>query len=203
MRARSLSGVSGAIMSGPPITMLLDAARRGERAATGELFSQVYAELKKLARAQRRRWHGNDTLNTTALIHEAFVKLSRHEAQSYQNRTHFYATASKAMRHILVNYATEQNALKRGGEAIRVPLEDGYIDTNASAEELLGLDQLLERLEAENPRRCQVVECRVFGGMSIEETAEALGVSVATVKRDWQISRAWLYRELAPGAAAS
>ncbi|MEZ5500508.1 MAG: sigma-70 family RNA polymerase sigma factor [Steroidobacteraceae bacterium] len=183
-------------MGSQPITLLLDAARRGEPAAANALFSEVYAELKSIARSQRRRWRGNETLNTTALIHEAFVKLSANDRRSYVNRAHFYATASKAMRHVLMNYATQQNAMKRGGDAVRVPLEDTHLDTNASAEELLALNQLLERLEQRDPRGCQIVECRVFGGMSVEETAEALGISVATVKRDWQAARDWLYREL-------
>jgi RNA polymerase sigma factor (TIGR02999 family) len=184
-------------MSGGPITVLLEATRAGDETATDRLFAAVYGELKKLAHSHRRRWRGNDTLNTTALIHEAFIKLSGPDEQpSFANRTHFYATASKAMRQILVNYAERQSTAKRGGDAVRVPLDDIHFVTETTAEELLDLDRLLGELESDNPRRCRIVECRVFGGMSVEETAQALGISPATVKRDWQISSAWLYQAM-------
>jgi RNA polymerase sigma factor (TIGR02999 family) len=178
------------------ITLLLEAAKTGDATATQRLFASVYAELKLLARAHRRRWQGNETINTTALIHEAFIKLSGSEG--YANRTHFYATASKAMRQILVNYAEQQRTEKRGGDRVQVPLDEAELASAASADELFNLEQLLRRLEAENPRRCRIVECRVFGGMSVEETADALDISPATVKREWQIASAMLYRELNP-----
>lgn len=183
------------------ITTLLETARTGDPAATNQLFSAVYDELRKLARSHRRRWNGNDTINTTALIHEAFIKLSGNESRSFANRTHFYATASKAMRQILLNYAEQQRAAKRGGDALQVPLEEAEFVTQASADELLTLEQSLRQLEADNPRRCRIVECRVFGGMTVEETADALDISPATVKREWQIASASLYRNLHPGLA--
>ncbi len=176
------------------ITLLLQAAKTGDERATQKLFAAVYGELKALARSHRRRWNGNETINTTALIHEAFIKLAGKEG--FANRTHFYATASKAMRQILLNYAEQQRAMKRGGEAVQVPLEQAEFVSAASADELFNLEHLLKRLEAENPRRCQIVECRVFGGMTVEETADALELSPATVKREWQVASAMLYREL-------
>lgn len=190
-------------MAEDSITLLLEAARGGDARATDRLFSLVYAELKVIARSQRRRWVGNHTINTTALIHEAFIKLAANATPDFANRTHFYATAAKAMRQILVNYAEQQRAAKRGGDAVQVSLEDAELVTDATADELLDIEKLLTRLEKENPRRCQIVECRLFGGMSVEETAEALGISASTVKREWQVASAVLYRDLgAPGTAA-
>lgn len=179
-----------------PITQLLAAARDGDANATERLFSEVYSELKKIAESQRRRWRGNHTLNTTALIHEVFLKFSGKEQQEFSSRAHFYATASKAMRQILVNYAQRQSAAKRGGEDVRVELEDYHFATTTTAEELLALHSLMVQLEAENPRHCRIVECRVFGGMSVPETAEALNISPATVKRDWRTVSARLFRQL-------
>ena len=183
-----------------PITRLLNAARSGDLDASAALFSAVYSELQALARSHRRRWRGNPTMNTTALIHEAFLKLAG--PADFANRRHFFATASKAMRQVLVNYAEQQKASKRGGEAVRVTLDEATLASDVSADELLDLHRLLTALEADNPRRCQVVECRVFGGMTIEEVAEALSISPATVKREWQIASAQLYRELQSGDAS-
>ena len=183
-------------MTSEPITLLLEAAKRGDIAATDALFSAVYTELRTLARSHRRRWRGNDTMNTTALIHEVFIKFAGQGASEFENRTHFFATASKAMRQVLVNYAQQQSAGKRGGDALRVTLDEATLASQVNADELLDLNRLLTRLETENPRRCRVVECRVFGGMTIEEVADALSISPATVKREWQIASAQLYRDL-------
>ena len=183
-------------MTSEPITLLLAGARRGDIAAADALFSAVYAELQQLARSHRHRWRGNDTMNTTALIHEVFLKFSDQDVGDFANRTHFFATASKAMRQVLVNYAQRQGAGKRGGQAMRITLDEATIASEVSANELLDLHRLLSRLETDNPRRCRVVECRVFGGMTIDEIAEALSISPATVKREWQIASAQLYREL-------
>lgn len=186
---------------GPPmengqITLLLDAARSGDDAATESLFNAVYAELKILARFNRRRWRGNQTMNTTALIHEAFIRLAGANNNNFANRTHFFATASKAMRQVLVNYARTQKASKRGGDAIVVTFDETIFATETSAEELLELHQLLADLEASNKRRAQIVECRVFGGMTVKEVAEALSISTATVKREWKIGTASLYKKM-------
>jgi RNA polymerase sigma factor (TIGR02999 family) len=178
------------------ITLLLQQARAGEASAADRLFEAVYSELKRLARSHRRRWQGNDTLNTTALIHEAYLKLAGRDAAGFANRTHFFATASKAMRHVLVNYAERGGAAKRGGNAVNVPLNEAALVADASADELLALNDLLSRLEADDPRRCRIVECRVFGGMTIDEIAQALDISPATVKREWRIATARLYQQL-------
>jgi RNA polymerase sigma factor (TIGR02999 family) len=181
-------------MSETPITLLLDAARAGDAAATEALFNAVYAELRVIASSNRRRWRGNQTMNTTALIHEVYIRLAGQEEAEFANRLHFFATASKAMRQVLVNYAEKQSAEKRGGDAMRVTLDETVFSTQASAEELLFLHQLLTDLEAENPRRCEIIECRVFGGMTIEEVAEAMEISPATVKREWKLGTVSLYR---------
>lgn len=184
-------------MSMQSITVLLEAARVGDNAATDDLFAAVYEELRKLAHSNRRRWRGNETLNTTSLIHETYLKLSGQERLNLQNRTHFYATASRAMRQILINYAERASAEKRGGNVADIPLDDAVVISTSTAEELLQLTEHLIPLEQDNPRRCRVVECRVFGGMSVEETAAALQISPATVKRDWQIASALLKRNIA------
>jgi RNA polymerase sigma factor (TIGR02999 family) len=181
-------------MSETPITLLLDAARGGDAAATESLFNAVYAELRVLASSNRRRWRGNETMNTTALIHEVYIRLAGQENANFANRSHFFATASKAMRQVLVNYAEKQSAAKRGGDAMRVTLDETVFSTQASAEELLFLHQLLTDLEAENQRRCEIIECRVFGGMTIEEVAEAMAISPATVKREWKLGTMNLFR---------
>lgn len=192
----------GAPMNDSPITVLLDAASKGDPAATDSLFAAVYSELKVLARSNRRRWQGNRTMNTTALIHEVFIRLSGNRSHDFANRTHFFATASKAMRQVLVNYARDQKAKKRGGDALIVNLDESILATETSAEELLEVHQLLSKLETENARRARIVECRVFGGMTVDEVAELLGISPTTVKREWRTGTTWLYQLMAgnPGA---
>ena len=183
------------------ITGLLQAAGRGDRSAEDQLFESIYDELRRIAKAHRRRWDGHHTLNTTALIHETFVKLRGRE--QWNSRTHFYATAAKAMRHILVNYAQRQAAGKRGGGVPHLPLENVLVATDGAAEDALALHQALEQLESARPRWGRIVECRFFGGMTIEETADALGVSVATVGRDWRLASAWLCRMLSDPSSAT
>lgn len=172
-------------------------------AALDELFSLVYEELRLLAQRQRRRWRGNETMNTTALIHEAYVKLVDQKQIGVSTRAHFFALAARAMRHILSNYARAQRTQKRGDGAAQVPLDalgatlpDSLVLSPERAEVLASLDDALVRLEQYSERQGRVVECRFYGGMSIPETAEALGISPATVKRDWALAQAWLYREL-------
>lgn len=186
----------GLPMEEPPITVLLEAARGGDAAATDSLFNAVYSELRTIARSNRRRWRGNSTMNTTALIHEVFIRFAGNDADNFANRTHFFATASKAMRQVLVNYARRQNAVKRGGDVLMVTLDEDVFSTETSAAELLQLHQVLSTLETENPRRASIIECRVFGGMTIEEVAEALKISPATVKREWTVGTAHLYQLL-------
>lgn len=178
------------------ITQLLQEASAGDRQANDALFDSVYRELRAIASAQRRRWSGNETLNTTALVNEAYVKLASQTIASYRDRSHFFATASKAMRQVLINYAERISAAKRGGNPLRVTLSALPLQDDHAVEELLQIDALLKKLEESNPRHCQVFECRVFGGMTVEETAAAIGVSVATVKRDWIVVSAWVFSEM-------
>jgi RNA polymerase sigma factor (TIGR02999 family) len=191
---------------------LLAAAAAGDRAAFDRAFALLYDELGGLARAQRGRWRGNETLSTTVLVHEAYLRLAG--GARWENRRHFFALAAQVMRQILVNYAEAQRAAKRGGEAERVPLEhvEGAatgrppegIGEDGDGEEILALHEALGRLAAEQPRQAKIVECRFFAGLSIPETAEALDISQATVKREWSVASAWLYRAIAgagPGGA--
>lgn len=176
------------------ITALLKGATDGDQAAADRLFVVIYDELRIIAKSHRRRWVGNETLNTTALIHEAYVKLDGHD--HWNSRTHFYATAAKAMRHILVNYAENKRAGKRGGGLADLPLDEVLLVSEAAADDTLELHQALEDLEKDRPRWCRVVECRFFGGMSIDETAHALDISPATVGREWRLASAWLFERL-------
>ncbi len=155
----------------------------------------VYDELHKIARSHRRRWSGNETLNTTSLIHEAYVKLAPRNSR-FKNRTHFFATAAKIMRQVLVNYAERSNADKRRTPDVEFTDNDFHESHEAPIEELLYIDQLLKKIEDKNERHCRIAECRIFGGMSIVETAKTLNISPATVKREWALLSAWLYREL-------
>jgi RNA polymerase sigma factor (TIGR02999 family) len=200
--------------SQPSVTQLL--ARLQEGRSDGEdgrcvleeksevldaLFERVYDELRRGARGQRGRWAGEVSLQTTALAHEAYLKLVEHGAQSWKSRSHFFAVAAQAMRYLLINEARRRHAQKRGGGAPTVSLEafrevlgrEGAV-SEARAEVLVVLDEALAGLEESHPRAARGVECRFFVGMSIEETAEAIGISAATVSRDWTFAQAWLYR---------
>ncbi len=178
----------------PSITQLLARSSTGDDRAADELYRFVYAHLRKLAHAQRRNWLGNETLGTTALVNELYLKLS--SGSDFASRAHFFATASRAIRHILVNYAVEQRRAKRGGSKLRVPLDDIEVGSDLSATELIDLEEAVAAIEAENPRRARIVECRLFGGMSVEETAAAIGVSTATIKREWRVAKARLASRL-------
>lgn len=185
------------------IPTLLKAASHGDEDALDTLFPMLYAQLHKLAKSQRRRWRGNYTVNTTALVHEAYLKLAKQQPVSWKSQGHFFALSAKAMRHILSDYARSQVTAKRGGKLQRVnldtdiPAHELNVSTQ-SAEEMVELDEALGRLEALSKRQANVVECRVFAGLSVQETAQALDISQATVKRDWQLAGAWLRREIKP-----
>ncbi|CAN5788223.1 ECF-type sigma factor [soil metagenome] len=174
--------------------------------ALDDLLPVVYEELRSLARRQRQGWDGDFTLNTTALVHEAWIKLDRSRGGPIENRSHLLGLAGRAMRHILCDYARDRKRLKRGGEAIHLPLDvlegvHGLLRvSDAHLEMMEALDEALTRLEISEPRQAKVMECRFFAGLGIEETAEAMGLSPATVKRDGALARAWLYRELNPDA---
>jgi RNA polymerase sigma factor (TIGR02999 family) len=156
----------------------------------------VYDELRRIAHRQLRGERSDHTLDTGALVHEAYLKLSRLDRIEWRDRSHFLAAAAGAMRRILVDYAVARKTRKRGGARQRVPLEDVIVLTDDNAQELLALDDALRRLAVESERAARIVEWRFFGGMSIEETAEVLEISPATVKREWTLARAWLNREL-------
>ncbi len=184
------------------VTRLLKELQGGDRGALDELFGLLYDELKEIAGRQRRRWHGNYTLNTTALLHEAYAKLVDQSQLDVEDRAHFRALSARAMRHILCDYARNRGAEKRGGDLERLSLDEfdaprGRVEfTERESELLVALDEALHRLEAVDPRQSQVVECRFFGGLTVEETATALEVSPRTVKRDWAVAQAWLHREM-------
>lgn len=185
------------------VTELLGELRAGQPQAFDQLVPVVYDELHRLARMQRQRWEGDRTLNTTALVHEAYLKLSGDRKGEWENRSHFLATASRAMRHILMDYAKRRAAQKRGGGWKRVDIDElrsaiagPPVNLDSRANALLMLEHHLERLEEISPRQSRIAECRIFGGMTIQETAEALSISAATVKRAWTMAQAWLYREL-------
>ena len=184
------------------VTRLLSAWSAGDPSALDALVPLVYSELHRIA---RRHWGGQPqghTLQPTVLIHEAYLKLVAGGQTTFQNRAHFFAVASLAMRQILVNHAEASLAQKRGGAQRDLSLDEVDAVVRQEAEEVLELHSALGRLEQIDPRKGRVVELRYFGGLSIEETAETLGISAATVTRDWQIARAWLAREIgnqAPG----
>lgn len=181
-------------MSPPDPTQLLTDWRSGDRAALDQLFALVYDDLRRRARAQLRG--GGETLTTTALVHETYLKLIAANRVTWQDRAHFLALASMAMRQVLVSYARRNRAAKRGGGAGTISLEDVPIFTDSGAEDLLSLDDALLKLAAVDDRLSRTVEMRFFGGLTVEETAEAVGVSVNTVKRDWDRAKAWLSAEL-------
>ncbi|HSJ65836.1 MAG TPA: sigma-70 family RNA polymerase sigma factor [Gemmatimonadaceae bacterium] len=184
------------------VTQLLAELADGNAAAMDGLFSLLYDELRSIAHRQRRRWHGDHTMQTTVLVHEAFLKLVDQDRIPAESRAHFLAVVARAMRHILCNYARDRGAQKRGGAMEHVALDESRDDaaaadsTSEPAEVLVALDEALARLERIDPRQSGVVECRFFGGLTIEETASALGVSPRTVKRDWAMAQAWLHREM-------
>ncbi len=178
------------------VTQLLLAFSGGQRDVLDDLLPVVYEELRGMAHRYLRHERAGHTLNTTALVHEAFLKLVDQNRVAWQNRNHFFAIAATAMRRILVNYAKARQRLKRGGKAPKVSLEEAAYLTEEKADELVALDEALAQLEKHNPRRARVIECRYFGGFSVEETAEILDVSTRTVKRETQVARAWLYRQM-------
>jgi len=187
----------------PTVTRLLEALRDGDPAALDAVVTVLYDELRLLARQHRHRWHGDHTLDTTALVHETYLKLVNQNRITAESRRHFFALASRAMRHILSNYAEERRAQKRGGglehlslREMALEVKDDVVDEHGAAEALTALHGALERLEASHARSVRVVECRFYGGLTIEETAAALDVSTRTVKRDWAYAQAWLNREL-------
>ena len=178
------------------ITVLLEKLAGGDRSAVDALIPLVYDQLRVMASRQLKGERADHTLNATALVHEAYLKLVDQTRVNWQNRAHFFAIAAQAMRRILINYANRKLAQKRGGGSPIVTLNEEFMAPETKAEELIELDNALSRLNEIDPRQSQIVEYRFFGGLTNEEIAEVLEISIATVQRDWRVAKAWLSREL-------
>lgn len=185
------------------ITALLHAHAAGDGAALGQLLPRVYGELRRIARHRLRRERPGHTLAATELVHEAFLKLVPVERVDWRNRAHFFAIASRAMRNVLIDHAVRRGAVKRGAGAPVLSIGEADATTQQPLDDLIALSEALGRLEKLDARQAQVVECRFFGGLSLEETAEALKTSPATVSRDWTFARAWLHHELTAASASA
>jgi len=198
-----IGSTSDTISRQQAVTRLLQEVGAGDREAFDALVPLVYDELRMLARRQRRRWRGDETLDTTALMHEAYLRLVDQSAPQWASQPHFLAVASRAMRQVLLDYAKRRHAAKRGGALRQVSLdevEDALLARGelgeTHSEALLAVEEALCRLEQDDSLNARVIECRFYGGLTIEDTAEALGISPATVKRRWSLAQAWLYRDL-------
>lgn len=178
------------------ITELLNAHSSGDQGALDELMPLVYDNMRDMAHYRLLGERSDHTLNTTALVHEAYLKLVQFNRIDWENRAHFFGIASQVMRNVLVDYAVKKKAEKRGGNRQRVTLGNQDIATEVNLYDILSIHQALERLAEIDERQVRVVECRFFGGLTLEETAKALDISTATVSRDWNMARAWLNREL-------
>jgi RNA polymerase sigma-70 factor (ECF subfamily) len=178
------------------VTQLLKEGSRGDRAALDELLPLVYEELRRLAGAYMSRERGNHTLQPTALVHEAYMRLIDQKSVDWQNRAHFFGLAAQMMRRILITHAQTRRSEKRGGRVERLSLDDAVSFFEERDVNLVALDEALSRMEAFDPQQSRVVELRFFGGLSVEETAEVMNISPATVKRDWSDAKLWLKREL-------
>lgn len=178
------------------VTGLLRAWGAGDASALDALVPLVEAELRRLARRHMARERRDHTLQTTALVHEAFIRLVDAQSVNWQGRAHFFGIAARLMRRVLVDHARERHAAKRGGGGPDVPFEDGMVVAAAPDLDLLALDRALEALARVDERKCRVIDMRYFAGMTVEETADALNVSADTVKRDWRLAKLWLLREM-------
>ena len=178
------------------MTDLLVAWRQGDESALAQLMPLVHRELRRLARRQMGHERANHTLQTTALVNEAYLRLIDLSRVGWQDRAHFFAMAGRLMRRILVDYARAHHAVKRGGSQEHVALDEAMLISSQRMEEIVALDTALQRLAGIDPRKARVVEMRFFGGLTTEEAAEALEVSVDTVLRDWRLAKLWLLREL-------
>jgi RNA polymerase sigma factor (TIGR02999 family) len=179
-----------------PIAELLEAVRRGDDTASERLFDAIYGELRRIARRERRRLNAGETMNTTAVVHEAYVRLLHDRDLPWESRAHLLGTAAVAMRRLLVDRARERQALKRGGGVIPLAEDEIEIAAARASDEVLALDEALQRLETEDARLARVVELRFFGGLSEEETGRILGMAERTVRRDWMKAKAFLHAHL-------
>jgi RNA polymerase sigma factor (TIGR02999 family) len=180
----------------PNITELLVGYGRGDKEALDRLMPIVYEELRRQAARYLRREQAGHTLQTTALIHEAYVRLVDQRNVQWQNRAHFFGIAAQLMRRILVDHARTKKRAKRGGSDIRVSLTEATVAVKGQDLDVVAVDEALQRLAAIDEQQSRVVELRFFSGLTVEETAEVMGISPATVKRDWSMAKAWLHREL-------
>lgn len=178
------------------VTLLLNRMRNGDSEAGDQAASLVYDELHRIAAREMRRENKGHTLQTTALVHEAYMRLAGAGSLEIQNRGHFFAVASQQMRRILIDYARSSNAQRRGGGAIQVDLDQLQIAIVPRSVDVLSLDEALRELERIDPRAAKIVELRYFGGYTDKEVVEALGVSIATVRRDWEFARSWLFKQM-------
>ena len=181
-----------------PITHLLNNWKSGDEAAMSQVMAMVYDQLKILAHRYTIKERSDYTLNTTGLVHEAYLKILKQNNRSYQNRGHFYAIVSTCMRRILLELARSRNAQKRGSGAARVELEDHFLISETDADQILTVNDALEKLAEFDARLAEVVEYRYFGGLKLEEIAESMGCSLSTVKRDWRLAKKWLQTEMQP-----
>ena len=193
-----MSDGNPANLSRKDVTVLLQAWNAGDPSAPDKVAPLIYAELRRLARRSMRRENPQHTLETGALINEAYLRLADWKNARGENRAHFYGVASQIMRRVLVDHARSRNYQKRGGGARPVTLEDALVAAKDRSPDLLALDEALDRLAKQDPRKARVVELRFFGGLSVEETAAVLNVSPFTVIRDWNFVKAWLSREMKP-----
>lgn len=178
--------------AGGEITRLVEQWSEGDEVARDRLIELVYGDLRQIAHRHLKLDRADHTINTTALVHEAYLRLAHHQHGVWRSRAQFFAFASKAMRHILIDYARGQQAAKRGGTRIQVPLRDDLAAVDAEAADLLALDEALTLLADRSERMAKIVECRFFGGLSVAETAEALDMSERTIRREWARARAYL-----------
>lgn len=181
------------------VTQLLIAHGAGQAGALDQLVPLVYDDLRRVARGQLGRYRPGDSLNTTGLVHDAYMRLVDQTRATYRDRGHFFAVCAMAMRQIIVDYARRRGRRKRGGDQVHVPLDEDNSPAAREAGHVLDVDDALQKLGAANPRLARVVECRFFAGLSEQETAEALGLSVRTAQREWFKARAWLRAELGEG----
>jgi len=178
------------------VTDLLVHWSEGDQEALNKLIPLVYDELHKLASRYLRRERRDHTLQTTAVVHEAYLKLVNQRDANFENRLHFFAVAAQIMRRILVDYARRHHASKRGGDLYKLSLDEALVTSEEKGADLLALDEALERLAAIDPRQSRVVELRIFAGLTLEETAQALNISPSTVRREWSMAKAWLHRQI-------
>jgi len=200
LESRTMTTLTTDGLAGDDLTGLLIEWRQGDRAALDRLTPLVYDEIRRIAHRYVQREREGHTLQTTALVNEAYLRLAGQQQINWQNRVHFFAVTAQVMRHILIDYARRKHYVKHGGEAQRIAFdealatEEAVLMSKPRAAELLALDEALDELAKLDPRKSRVVELRYFGGLSLDETAEVLEVSPMTVRRDWRAAKAWLYK---------